>query len=159
MPDITIKIGGREFQVVCKEGEEDFLRSAAAMLDTEAQALSGVLGRIPESRMLLMAGLMLADKTANLEDQLALGADTGYMDPDKEKEFIALKSKTQTFEKESEASQEQIKRLETDLSEKTKKMTEVEKELEHKSANLQAALDAMKRMVQSVEDKSNEPAA
>ena len=71
MPEIKIHIGGREFDVVCKKGEEPFLESAAAMLDAEAQALSDAMGRIPESRMLLMAGLMLADKTASLEDQVA----------------------------------------------------------------------------------------
>ena len=31
---------------------------------------AGQIGRIPESRMLLMAGLMLADKTAGLEEKL-----------------------------------------------------------------------------------------
>ena len=70
MPDLTISIGGREFQVACQQGEEHFLRTAAAMLDSEAQVLLGQIGRMPESRMLLMAGLMLADKAAGIEDQL-----------------------------------------------------------------------------------------
>ena len=64
MPEVDISIGGRKFQVVCNEGEEHFLHSAAAMLDIEAQPLIEQMGRMPESRMLLMAGLMLADKTA-----------------------------------------------------------------------------------------------
>lgn len=72
MPEVEISIGGRKFQVVCNEGEEHFLQSAAAMLDTEAQPLIEQMGRIPESRMLLMAGLMLADKTAAVEDELQL---------------------------------------------------------------------------------------
>ena len=33
MPDVTIKIGDRSFEVACQEGEEHFLQSAAAMLD------------------------------------------------------------------------------------------------------------------------------
>ena len=40
MADITIAIGGREFEVACKDGEEHFLHSAAAMLDVEASALN-----------------------------------------------------------------------------------------------------------------------
>lgn len=40
------------------------------MLDAEAAHLSAQIGRMPESRMLLMAGLMLADRTAGLEDQV-----------------------------------------------------------------------------------------
>ena len=69
MPDIDITIGGRTFQVSCQKGEEHFLRSAAQLLDTEAQPLVTQMGRLPESRMLLMAGLMLADKAAAVEDE------------------------------------------------------------------------------------------
>jgi len=70
VPEVDIHIGGRTFQVACQEGEEHFLQSAAAMLDHEAQTLSSSLGRIPEARMLLMAGLMLADRTAGLEEEV-----------------------------------------------------------------------------------------
>jgi cell division protein ZapA len=70
MPETTIEIGERSFTVACQEGEEHFLRAAAAMLDTEARAIGTQIGRLPEARMLLMAGLMLADKTAGLEEDL-----------------------------------------------------------------------------------------
>ncbi len=69
MPDLDITIGGRVFQVACQAGEEPFLTAAAQMLDTEAQPLITQMGRMPEVRMLLMAGLMLADKTAAVEDE------------------------------------------------------------------------------------------
>jgi len=70
MPQVEVTIGGRAFEVACQPGEEPYLRSAAQMLDAEAGALSAQIGRVPEARMLLMAGLMLADKTAGLEDRL-----------------------------------------------------------------------------------------
>ena len=70
MPQVEITIGGRTFEVACQEGEEQFLISAATMLDGEAAHLSAQIGRMPEGRMLLMAGLMLADRTAGLEDKL-----------------------------------------------------------------------------------------
>lgn len=70
MPQVEITIGGRNFEVACQEGEEHFLHSAAAMLDVEATHLASQVGRITEARMLLMAGLMLADKTASLEDRV-----------------------------------------------------------------------------------------
>ena len=69
MADLDITIGGRSFSVACQEGEEHFLRSAALMLDAEAQPLLEQMGRLPEGRMLLMAGLMLADRTAAVEDE------------------------------------------------------------------------------------------
>lgn len=70
MPEVNIQIGGRSFAVACQDGEEHFLQSAASLLDTEAKALMDQIGRLPESRMLLMAGLMLADKHAGTEDQM-----------------------------------------------------------------------------------------
>ena len=70
MPEVEIKIGGRAFEVFCQDGEEHYLHSAAKMLDDEASVLAGQIGRLPEARMLLMAGLMLADRAAGLEDRL-----------------------------------------------------------------------------------------
>lgn len=69
MPELDISIGGRTFQVSCQPGEEHFLRAAAAMLDSEAQPLVASMGRLPEARILLMSGLMLADKAAAIEDE------------------------------------------------------------------------------------------
>lgn len=70
MPEVQVMIGGREFTVACQAGEEPFLQTAAKMLDTEAAVILGQIGRMPPDRMLLMAGLMLADKTAALEDDV-----------------------------------------------------------------------------------------
>ncbi|MDQ2065533.1 cell division protein ZapA [Xinfangfangia sp. CPCC 101601] len=70
MPDLDLNIGGRVFTVACQSGEEHFLRAAAAMLDAEATPLLASMGRLPESKLLLMAGLMLADRTAAIEDEL-----------------------------------------------------------------------------------------
>ena len=70
MPQVEIEIGGRTFEVACQEGEEAFLHAAAGMLNVEASALTEQIGRMPEGRMLLMAGLMLADRTAGMDDKI-----------------------------------------------------------------------------------------
>lgn len=70
MPQVEIAIGGRTFEVACQEGEEHFLHTAAAMLNEEASHMSAQIGRMPEAKMLLMSGLMLADKTAGLEEKV-----------------------------------------------------------------------------------------
>ena len=74
MPEVAITIGGKSFTVACQAGEEQFLRGAAELLDREASALVDQIGRLPEARMLLMAGLMLADRTAAFEER-ALAAE------------------------------------------------------------------------------------
>jgi len=67
MPEITLEIGGRSFELACDPGEEASLKMAAEMLAVEARRLEDAIGRVPESRMLLMAGLMLADRTKGME--------------------------------------------------------------------------------------------
>ena len=78
MSQVTIKIGGRSFDVVCQEGEENYLKTAASMLDEEAQKLESAGARITESRMLLMAGLLLADRTAASEEKLSKTNNTPF---------------------------------------------------------------------------------
>ncbi len=70
MPELEITIGERRFFVSCRAGEEHFLNAAAKMLDAEATPILQQMGRLPEARMLLMAGLMLADRTAAVEDEV-----------------------------------------------------------------------------------------
>ncbi len=72
MPDVTITIGNRDFEVACQEGEEHFLRAAAEMLNAEASTLVSQISHLTEARMLLMSGLMLADRTAGMEDNLKI---------------------------------------------------------------------------------------
>jgi cell division protein ZapA len=43
---------------------------ARAALDAEASTLLAHVGRVPEAQMLLMSGLMLADRTLALEEKL-----------------------------------------------------------------------------------------
>ncbi|WP_298433089.1 cell division protein ZapA [uncultured Jannaschia sp.] len=70
MPDMTIEIGDRTFIVACQDGEEGYLNAAAELLDREAKALSQSGARLNQDRLLLMAGLMLADKTISADEEL-----------------------------------------------------------------------------------------
>lgn len=72
MPNVAFTIGHKDYTLACQEGEERLLRRAAALLDTEARQIVEQAGRMPEPRLLLLAGLMLADRTAALEDRAAV---------------------------------------------------------------------------------------
>lgn len=72
MANVEFTIGHKEYTLACREGEEAMLKRAAAMLDTEARHIIEQAGRMPEPRLLLMAGLMLADRTAGLEDRVTV---------------------------------------------------------------------------------------
>ena len=69
MPELIIEIGGRVFEVACEPGEEYSLEQAGKLLDAEAARI-GDAGRATEKRMLLLAGLMLADSMTAMQTQL-----------------------------------------------------------------------------------------
>lgn len=71
MPELDLSIGGRVFRMACQPGEEAHLRRAATLLDAEAAPFSGQSARMPEAKLLLVAGLMLADRFAAQQDQAA----------------------------------------------------------------------------------------
>ena len=126
MPEVTIHIGGRSFEVACQDGEEHFLQSAAKMLDDEAQALAAQIGRLPETRMLLMAGLLLADKTANLAERLSKA----------EQEIKSLRSElVQKRNVPSEPSEPVIERVEVIPQEVTDYLESLAQQLEDMGAN------------------------
>jgi len=126
MPEVTIHIGGRSFEVACQDGEEHFLHSAAKMLDDEAQALAAQIGRLPETRMLLMAGLLLADKTANLGERLSKA----------EQEIKSLRSELdQKRNVSSEPSEPVIERVEIIPQEVTDYLESLAQQLEDMAAN------------------------
>jgi cell division protein ZapA len=71
MPELTLEIGGRVFEVACEPGQEPSLERAAQLLNAEASRLTDAMGRSTEKRMLLLAGLMLADSMTGTEGKLA----------------------------------------------------------------------------------------
>ncbi|MCY7398427.1 MAG: cell division protein ZapA [Sphingomonas bacterium] len=62
MAEIELTIAGRAYRVACRAGEEDNLRSAAALVDAKSKEALAGLGTLSESRLLLFASLLLADQ-------------------------------------------------------------------------------------------------
>ena len=70
MPEITIKIGQRRYTVNCPAGEEPQFDKDRAAWDAEHSTMLTPMGRLPAAPLLLMSGLMLADRTLALEEKL-----------------------------------------------------------------------------------------
>lgn len=66
MAEVTIEVGGRRYDVSCRDGEEDQLRRLARLLDEKANQARAAVGGVNEARQLLMAGLLLADELSDL---------------------------------------------------------------------------------------------
>ncbi|GGE45050.1 cell division protein ZapA [Actibacterium pelagium] len=71
MPDLDLKIGNRSYQINCQPGEEPALQTAASLMDEEVTKLVAQGGRMPEARLLLLAGLILADRLAEAGQVMA----------------------------------------------------------------------------------------
>ena len=62
MAEIDVFIAGRSYRVACRDGEEDALRKAAALVDAKSREAIQGLGTLSEARQLLFASLLLADQ-------------------------------------------------------------------------------------------------
>ena len=71
MPEVAINIGDKKFTVTCQPGEESALEAAASLLNDEATFLVSEIGQLSEQKLLLMSGLMLADKMTSQSEKLA----------------------------------------------------------------------------------------
>ena len=78
MAEVDLTIAGRPYRVACRDGEEDSLRAAAALVDAKSREALAGLGTMSEARQLLFASLLLADQ---LVDQRPLPAEPAPPDP------------------------------------------------------------------------------
>ena len=95
MVDLTI--AGRTYQVACREGEEENLRTAARMVDAKSrEALSG-LGTLSEARQFLFAGLLLADQLIDKEPGAAAAAAPAEPGPELVRRAESLASRLESL--------------------------------------------------------------
>ena len=66
MAEVTIEVGGRRYDVACRDGEEDQLRRLAGLVNEKAERARAAVGGVNESRQLLLAALLLADELQDL---------------------------------------------------------------------------------------------
>ena len=62
MPLVNVLINGHAYTLSCDDGEEEHLREIAEFLDTRVQELVSTVGQVGDSRLLLMAGLLVCDE-------------------------------------------------------------------------------------------------
>jgi cell division protein ZapA len=72
MVDLTI--AGRVYQVACRDGEEENLRTAARLVDAKCREALAGLGTLSEARQFLFAALLLADRLIDEDPHAAAPA-------------------------------------------------------------------------------------
>ncbi|MEM6852411.1 MAG: cell division protein ZapA [Pseudomonadota bacterium] len=76
MADVEITINGRGYTVSCDDGQEGRLKHLAQYLDTQVSRLASQMGQVGDSRLLLLAGLMIADELTDTLERLKTAEDT-----------------------------------------------------------------------------------
>lgn len=71
MAHVIVQVNGRPYTMQCPDGEEAHLKELAALLDSEVLRVKQSVGSVGDIRILVMAGLMVADRlseaTARIE--------------------------------------------------------------------------------------------
>ena len=71
MSVVEVAINGRTYQVVCDDGQEQHLLELARELDGRVGELARSMGQVGDARLILMAGLLIADELSEAREQVA----------------------------------------------------------------------------------------
>ena len=78
MGQVVLQVNGHSYTMQCNDGEEAHLRDLGDVLDAEVNKIKSAVGQVGDIRLLLMAGLVIADRLSEtltrveaLEDQVA----------------------------------------------------------------------------------------
>ncbi len=69
MAQVDITINGRTYPVACGDGEEAHLRELGQLVGDKVTELSSAVGQIGDSKLLLMASLLIADELSEANRQ------------------------------------------------------------------------------------------
>lgn len=65
MGQVIVTVNGHPYTMQCHDGEEDHLTELAQLLDTEVKQIRSSVGQVGDIRLLLMAGLIIADRLSD----------------------------------------------------------------------------------------------
>jgi len=74
MPLVNVMVNNRAYTIACDEGEEEHLKELAQHVDEKAREVLASVGQVGDTRMLLMAALLIADEHHDLTAKVAAGA-------------------------------------------------------------------------------------
>src|SRR5512143_401206 len=92
MSHVIATIAGRQFRLACEDGQEDHLQALAKDIDQRIIDLRAKFGEIGDTRLTVMAALMLADdvseaarKIRRMEEEIAALQDARVVASDRAK--------------------------------------------------------------------------
>ena len=72
MAQVTLRINGYAYTIGCHDGEEQHLAAMGGEVEQRIESVKSSAGQSGEARMLVMAGLLMADELHELRHKLAV---------------------------------------------------------------------------------------
>jgi cell division protein ZapA len=70
MSQVSVTINGRQFRMACEDGQEGHLMNLARELDARIDVLRAKFGEIGDTRLTMMAALMVADELSETSQRI-----------------------------------------------------------------------------------------
>ena len=71
MAQVAVTVNRRTFEIACDDGQEQRVAELSREIDRRVAALTRSIGQVGENRLLLLAGLMMADELSEAQGALA----------------------------------------------------------------------------------------
>lgn len=71
MGEVNVTVNGRIYPIGCDDGEEAQVTRLSSLVDVRVRELSALVGQVGDARLLLMAGLTLADDLEGAQREVA----------------------------------------------------------------------------------------
>lgn len=65
MAQVAVTINGRNYRIACEDGQEEHLIKLSGFLNGKVEELVRAVGQIGDTRLLVMAGLLIADELSD----------------------------------------------------------------------------------------------
>lgn len=65
MAQVAVTINGRSYRIACDDGQEEHLQRLAKFVDKKVSELVASVGQIGDTRLLVMASLLVADELSD----------------------------------------------------------------------------------------------
>jgi cell division protein ZapA len=89
MAQVDVTINDRSYRIACDDGQEEHLTRLASYVDGRVQELVASVGQVGDSRLLVMASLLIADELSETLESLASLQDKHHSTPVAAEEDVA----------------------------------------------------------------------
>jgi len=80
--EVTLSIGGFQYRIACRDGDEANFLELGQMVDARVEQARAAVGPVSETRQLMMAALLFADEAREAAKSTAPESPTDTVSPD-----------------------------------------------------------------------------